>query len=455
MTTKRRKLTFTNAVALFLVCILLIRILDGFSLPDGLIIGNNDGPDEVKAAALDCNKTVSNTSPDGATSTTPDDDDVTAVLQSQIQIQKEFQELIRINQHPLDCQKRRVLLTPARAMLLDGFTLELQYYGRYLQSGMALDRTFLFRNNFKSAYAPGQCRWPAHHHAVQMKVQNQWDCLYEPVSNCTEDSVLATAGDNDTISVVNATVMGAYGIINHKSSPYFHTGYYGNQRVIENLNLQKKTQYVDTIEHWERAMGRFWIRAQMVHYLWKPSVGLQSEMQLRLPKDLLLGAAGAATTTTPYIGMHIRFTDNVANLWKDFGRNANETRSLSHIMEIAQEIRAETGISTIYLATDSIKTLQALQDSSYNNAGWSFVVQQNVPRSAGTEWTWFKQSRGSSAAAIATDVEVLRRADYLIGSFQSNVYRLVAELNTAYHVGKYPLHRNRHRTVDVEWYEDP
>ena len=55
MITKRRKPIFTNAVALFLVCILLIRILDNHSF-SGLIIGN-DGPDEVKAAALDCNKT--------------------------------------------------------------------------------------------------------------------------------------------------------------------------------------------------------------------------------------------------------------------------------------------------------------------------------------------------------------------------------------------------------------
>ena len=59
------------------------------------------------------------------------------------------------------------------------------------------------------------------------------------------------------------------------------------------------------------------------------------------------------------------------------------------------------------------------------------------------------------AAAVATDIEAMRRADFLVGSFQSNVYRLGAELNMAWLVDKYPIHMDRHRTVDVEWFEDP
>ena len=58
-------------------------------------------------------------------------------------------------------------------------------------------------------------------------------------------------------------------------------------------------------------------------------------------------------------------------------------------------------------------------------------------------------------AAIATDLEVLRQADFLIGSHQSNVYRLATELNWAFHTSKYPRLMKRHHTVDIEWYEDP
>ena len=63
---------------------------------------------------------------------------------------------------------------------------------------------------------------------------------------------------------------------------------------------------------------------------------------------------------------------------------------------------------------------------------------------------WFGKSKASSAAAIATDLEVLRKANYLIGSFQTNVYRLATELNMAYHADKYPLYQHRHYPVDVE-----
>ena len=425
-TIRRQNLSMVYAVT---ACIILIILLDTVVLRDGDIKNSRTYRASKMLATSDGYSTTSVTS----------SEDV-AIIKLQLRLQNEFQELIRINQNPTDCQKRRILMTGSRPIAADGFCIELQVIGRHLQAGMALDRSFVIRNNFESAYAPPECQWSF----VNMTAKNKWDCLYEPVSNCTEDA--AQGGD---VLNVNATLMAAYGIHNHDQSAFFHSGYYGNHRVVEGLNFNPKktwSHHVDIIEYWERTMGRFWIRSQMVHYLWRPSVGLQSEMQPRLPRQLL-------DSQTKFIGMHIRFTDNIGSLWNDFGRNANVTRSLHHFMMIAQDIRNQTGISTIYLATDSSTILKAVQDASY--PGWSFVVQQNVIRSSETKWIWFRESRGSSAAAVATDIEVLRRADYLIGSYQSNVYRLVTELNSAFHVGNYPLHVDRHRPVDVPWYEDP
>lgn len=61
------------------------------------------------------------------------------------------------------------------------------------------------------------------------------------------------------------------------------------------------------------------------------------------------------------------------------------------------------------------------------------------------------------AANVMADLEALRRADFLVGSFPSNVYRLAAELNAAYNDGtKYSPHAQRIFAVDdVEWYQDP
>jgi hypothetical protein len=212
----------------------------------------------------------------------------------------------------------------------------------------------------------------------------------------------------------------------------------------------KNHRNIDVIEYWERSMGRYWIRAQMVHYLWRPAVGLKTEMEKRLPPP--------AFFEKPYIGMHIRYSDNIGSFWRDFGRDATATRGLHHFMELAQEIRNETAIDTIYLATDSKMVLELLENTTRYKSSWSFHIQQDVIRANAdqeSQWLWFGRSRGASAAMIAADIEVLRRADYLVGSYQSNVYRLATELNTAYHVDKYPLYQDRFRTVDVPWYEDP
>ena len=124
-------------------------------------------------------------------------------------------------------------------------------------------------------------------------------------------------------------------------------------------------------------------------------------------------------------------------------------------MSIAQEIRDETKISRIYVATDNQDILMQLAESHFNK-DWEFHVQKaEVLRSNSSEYMWFRNQRSDMGASIATDVEVMRRADYLVGSFASNVYRLAAELNTAYMVDRYPITLPRHRTVDIEWYEDP
>jgi len=155
----------------------------------------------------------------------------------------------------------------------------------------------------------------------------------------------------------------------------------------------------------------------------------------------------------PFIGLHIRYSDNIRNFENDFGRDPAVTRSLKHYMQIANDIRKTTGITDIYVATDSVYMLQDLLRNFSNE--WTIHVQDRVPRTKTQDWVWYRDSRSSSAPAIAADVEMLRRADYVIGAAQSNVYRLIMELNMAYHAGTYLWTTNRHRIVDIEWYEDP
>jgi len=425
---------------IFLVVALLVSVLDDVLLPGNLI---RDASQSTVAKSL-----VLSNNGEAATAmhqaSSHYDDLTAALIQHQLQLQTTFQDLLYQNQNPADCTTRRILLTPNRSPLMDGFTLEVQDLGRKLLSAMAQDRTFVLRLNFRSSYAPDPCQWTNVNMTGTGVDGQRYECLFEPISNCTEVSI-----ESQNNVVVNASTPQALGIVNHAGSKYFHSGHFGHDRVRDDVQFRTEFVNSDHLLHWERTMGRFWLRAQMAHYLWKPSVGLASEMKLRLPNELM------DNPDTKFIGMHVRYSDNVGSLYKDFGRDASKTRSVEHFMDMARAIRNETGISTIYLATDSTLFLDALHASSHHEREWTFVIQPNVTRTASTAWLWFRHQRSISAAGIAADVEVLRRADYLIGSFQSNVFRLAAELNTAYHVKQYPISMNRHRTVDVEWYEDP
>ena len=213
----------------------------------------------------------------------------------------------------------------------------------------------------------------------------------------------------------------------------------------------------DPVPDWERRYGAFWVRAQIQHFLWRPYPALAHALGVHPAMQQVqeLRAAGQ-----PYIGFHIRYTDNIGDLRRDFGRDASVTRSFDHYMRKAGEIRSklELAVRTIYLATDSELMLNRSLEPRWASDGWRFIHNPLARRSSGTGWMWFREAgREGQAANVAADVEALRQADYLVGSFQSNVYRLAAELNSAFHSGRtYSPHTQRIFPVEsVEWYADP
>ena len=138
------------------------------------------------------------------------------------------------------------------------------------------------------------------------------------------------------------------------------------------------------------------------------------------------------------------------------------TRAFDHFMSIAHSIRRdEPAIRTIFIATDSFDVLERASESQWAAAHppWRFIHSPSAlrSRSATAARNWFAPSRSSVGPSTFLDIECLRRADYLVGSFQSNVFRLAAELNTVYHEERHHsrLSGQRIRSVDVNWYEDP
>ena len=400
-----------------------------------------------------------------------------AVMQAEFNTMTDFQNLVRTRQHGVDCKKAGLIVQEQTKNPLDGFALEFQVFGRLLMAAMASDRTLVVSNEWSSAYEPPNCDWDVSSGGDHLKTLSSgassargWNCIFEPLSWCTDIDDNTEAKYRQDVRAA-PTPMGlpeehGHGIAHDdegshlRESDLFDLHFHGVTRVIaawdwtgyeeeHHLKWFKGEGQIDVVSGWERSHGRFWIRSQMAHALWRPSKGLAREIKRRMPPTL---------GNLPYIGFHIRYSDNIIDFKMGFGRNATKTRDFARYMAHADTYRKEhkaLDLKTIFLATDSTKMLEASKDPKWAKRGWSFITQQDVQRSTGVGRIWFAAGRKFGAAAIAADLECLRRADFLVGSFQSNVYRLATELNMAWQMGKYPISLQRHRTVDVEYFEDP
>jgi Alpha-(1,6)-fucosyltransferase N- and catalytic domains len=409
---------------------------------------------------------------------------------SAVQAQLEFQAIIHRSQHPWlyretdsagnhsqhanYCDGERLLIRGGGLKLAkDGFASSLQYVARLLQMGVATNRVLVLTNHWRSAYEPAQCAEQLEKNHPN-KSLSAWTCLWEPITWCQYDEdeskvvTLAESAHSRLLPRANNEQSDVHwnparrGIINPgANSQFFDTTYYGSNLIVRAPNSfparTSATQYADVIPHYERMYGRYWVRSQMVHYLWRPNAGLRDAIDQQCPPEL-------RGNERPFIGFHIRRTDNIADFAKGFNRDTNATRTVERFMEQAQAIRRRASndgveILLIYVATDNAEVIKECQtNQQYKEQGWKFVFLPEggqVQRSSGTQRNWFRQGRSAAAVGIVADLDILRRADYLVGSFQSNVYRMAAELNTAFHVGNYSSHLKRHFTVDVEWYEDP
>ena len=352
----------------------------------------------------------------------------------------------------IHCDNERTIAS-ALEQPKDGFASEFQYVARLLQMAVSTNRRLVLTPQWRSAYEPPGCDTSS----------PGWDCLWEPISKKECDAADRSTKENvdnadfqkDGNRYHYARTMSAGILPQKQTSTFFDVAWYGSSPTVWSpTSFSRKGNGMDlradVIPHWERTYGRFWVRAQMAHYLWRPNAMLQDQIKRRYPANI---------EKEIFIGFHVRYTDNIQDFQKHFCRNATLTRDFARFMQQAGAIRdrfPQKRIRRIYLATDNPQVIQQSQQPRWKKLGWQFIFQTNdVQRSSTQDRMWFRKGRGTAAGAMAADIEVLRRADFLVGSFQSNVFRLACELNVAWHVSKYPLEMQRHWAVDVEWYEDP
>lgn len=353
---------------------------------------------------------------------------------------------------------------------IDGFATEAHLLGRLLSLALASHRRLVVASDWISHYAP------CHGASCSSSCAHTLGCIWRTVTGCITNASTADR-HGDRLGELSQTSAG-YGIAEVASnSKYFSTKLYGSMKDVS-LDMyapaaaaaQPSAGPADVVAQWERLRGRFWVRGMLQSFLWRPTADVQARVNAHPAMDVLREIGDA-----PFIAFHIRLTDNDRDFLSGFGRNGSVTRSFERYMAFADAIRSRhsrRALHHIFVATDSVLAYYEAKQSRWRNAGWVVHANPSVPRATtAAKRNWFRSSRSRELENVMVDVEALRRASFLVGSFQSNIYRLGAELNTAYHetnLTSMPEQAERQRgfaaqlnplqrifTVDVEWYEDP
>ena len=179
--------------------------------------------------------------------------------------------------------------------------------------------------------------------------------------------------------------------------------------------------------------SNFATRACAQWHLWRPSSSLKKSLHA---SGLLKALELEQKEHRKYIGFHIRLSDNEDNLMNAFGLSAVQAFQPQRYMRIARSIRAsDPACTVVFVTTDNAAVARrfASRDFARENEGWSFHVSHRGPKTNSSEWLWYKKDSRARHAGVpfAVDVEGLYRADYLVGSMSSNVFRLAVELHYA------------------------
>ncbi|KAF9343584.1 hypothetical protein BGX26_005503 [Mortierella sp. AD094] len=150
--------------------------------------------------------------------------------------------------------------------------------------------------------------------------------------------------------------------------------------------------------------GHFWWRSMLTYYAIRPNFGLRELIRQ------------SSTVTTPCMSIHVRHSDKGSE---------SALIDFSKYMEHAEEYRANTGVSNVYLLTDDDEVIKSIKD--YNNFQFHFldVARSNkgwkADRDAGV-------SKDQQEKTFLIDIFSAVQCQHSIVTYSSNVGRLIAEV---------------------------
>ncbi|CAB9513368.1 expressed unknown protein [Seminavis robusta] len=374
----------------------------------------------------------------------PQTTSVQEVMARHAKAQKQLLAEMDTLQHPAVCGRRLRLqsrMQAAAGTRSEQFARDFQYAALALQVAVATQRMLVLEGE-----------WVCHDTDARGH-QSGISCL-AAISSCTthDDHTHTTTSNPHQDDDANILDPLSFGIIPDQvitdDNALFHADYYGSSKQemeMPSWPYPKSTYLIDVVPTWERAFGRFWVRAQMAHYLWGKWHSANNKEEEASQK-----------TTKPYIVLYwISSRKMRKNLATKYGRDASITQAFERCMEIVvqnillqpEQQPSKSSLDTIYIVTDGV-----VQESSEGGAVLPpETLEQDYP-----EWKFVRRYPATNEdEKLLSDLELMRRADFLVGSFQSQMFRLATELNTAWFTGRYPPAMKRHWPVDVEWFENP
>eukprot|EP01084_Bolivina_argentea_P037692 69699_1 len=376
------------------------------------------------------------------------------------QIQNEFFNLITELQS--NCSNNRILI---HKIFGDGFANIHHYIGQSLLLSLATNRRLFIVGNLHYVRC---CK----NHTEN----DNWLCIYNDISKCElHNNIITTYNRKYEKSIPHSLFKYYY---SDKYNITVSNGHIWNHH-FSGLTKRLFGSGIYRQEWLNKFNGNIWVRAHIQYYLWNTINDNSMKIINNHPIVKKLQLLKQSNGKFKYIGFHIRKTDNVKTVARDFEINTDEIYNLSYYMRIANNIRKQyvfDDLKLIYVCTDNddiIGDIEAIQNGSYHDMGavqnWEFIYNPQSNRaipSAGFVWylsktQLFNNNSNINQAIwnILMDIELLSKADFLIGSSISNVFRLATELHFVTNWPKYDLLSiNNNQTVfsvDIPWFQDP
>jgi len=205
--------------------------------------------------------------------------------------------------------------------------------------------------------------------------------------------------------------------------------------------------------------GLFWWRSQLLAYVLRPNAATRAAIDdTRRELQLPTGADGGGAMS---VGVHVRR-----------GAKWTETEEVDvhtyvHAVRDVVAAAAAARDVVVFLATDDAGVVRAMGEQFGDGDGepryrLAYVrdTYRHDAQRAGRNVTWMDEiqrrwrSAAKDAVDVVRDVWLLSECDYFVGTFSSNIGRVVAELMYAA-TNVDPIATRRAVSVDKPWVTDP